>query len=137
MVRQTRRRDAGKEAQWRKLVVAHKSSGLSVREFCREAQVPEHSFYAWRRELSLRDAEGAIADGRASGTRAKTPAVRGGKSQSSAQEPSFVPIKLAGPTSAAALVEVALAHGAVLRVHAGCDAATLAMVLAALEGSRC
>jgi 16S rRNA C1402 (ribose-2'-O) methylase RsmI len=35
------------------------------------------------------------------------------------------------------LVEVALTQGAVLRVHAGCDAATLAMVLAALEGSRC
>jgi hypothetical protein len=136
MVQRARRRDAVKEARWRELVAAYKTSDLSVREFCRRERVPENSFYAWRRELTLRDAEGAMA------ATSKSPAAdaswkAGGlKSRSSAQRPTFVPVTLAGPVGAP-LVEVALAHGAVLRVHAGCDAATLAMVLAALEGSRC
>lgn len=136
MVQRSRRRNAVKEARWRELVAAHQAGDLSVREFCRRERVPENSFYAWRRELTLRDAEGALA------ATSKAPAAGalgkagGRKSRSSAQRPTFVPVTLAGPAGAP-LVEVALARGTTLRVHAGCDAATLALVLAALEDASC
>jgi hypothetical protein len=37
---------------WRRRVEEQKSSGLSVRAFCREQKLTEYSFYWWRRELS-------------------------------------------------------------------------------------
>lgn len=50
-------RDAARERQWRELVTAWQTSGQSVRAFCSQRQVREANFYAWRRELRLRDAE--------------------------------------------------------------------------------
>jgi hypothetical protein len=51
------KRDADKEALWRKTVAEACGSGQSVREFCRERGLKENLFYAWRRELKTRDAE--------------------------------------------------------------------------------
>jgi len=135
MLERVKRRDVVKEARWRELVAAHKSSDLSVRAFCAQQNVPENSFYAWRRELALRDAEGVPAPKRK--TRAASNAQRvGGTASAPSQRPTFLPVTLASPPGLP-LVEVTLTQGAVLRVHTGCDAATLAMVLAALEGARC
>lgn len=50
----SRQRDIGKEQQWREVIRAQKSSGQSVREFCRQAGVKEAAFYWWRRELARR-----------------------------------------------------------------------------------
>ncbi len=136
MLQPAKRRDVVKEARWRELVAAHQTSELSVRAFCAQQNVPVNSFYAWRRELALRDAEGVAAPKRK--TRPASKLQQGDVATLGAlsQRPTFVPVTF---TSAPQLplVEVTLAQGAVLRVHAGCDAATLAMVLAALEGSRC
>jgi hypothetical protein len=134
MSQRVKRRDVVKEAWWRKLVAAHKTSDLSVRAFCAQQSVPENSFYAWRRELALRDAEGVPAPKRKAQAASSAQRVDGAASAS--QRPTFLPVTLASPPGLP-LVEVALTQGAVLRVHTGCDAATLAMVLAALEGSRC
>lgn len=51
------RRDVSKESFWRRMVDRQAASGLSVRSWCRKHDLREHSFYAWRRELGLRDAE--------------------------------------------------------------------------------
>jgi transposase-like protein len=36
---------------WQGLVAEQEASGKSIREFCRERNVTEHSFYWWRRHL--------------------------------------------------------------------------------------
>ena len=49
------RRSAEKEAFWRLVLDEHRSSGQSVRAFCKQEAISEASFYAWRKELEKRD----------------------------------------------------------------------------------
>lgn len=51
------KRDASKETFWRQVQGECRSSGQSVREFCRQRELKESLFYAWRRELGRRDGE--------------------------------------------------------------------------------
>jgi transposase-like protein len=96
-------RDPAREKYWRGLVSEWQASGLSVREFSRQRQVTEASFYSWRRELQRRDAQ--------------TPAA-----------PAFVPVTVV-PTTA--LVEVRCPTGHVVTVT-NADHNTLRQLLAAL-----
>ena len=57
------RRDPGKEKFWREVLQEHEGSGKSVRKFCGEKGLNENLFYAWRRELRLRNSEKAGGDG--------------------------------------------------------------------------
>ena len=41
-----------REGYWRERVAAHERSGLSVKQFCDQQQIPEQSFYVWRKRLS-------------------------------------------------------------------------------------
>ncbi len=50
-------RSEEKEKYWREHVSLWRKSGLSVRAYCQQYNVIETSFYAWRRELSIRDRE--------------------------------------------------------------------------------
>lgn len=43
---------AARQVVWREAVAAQPTSGLSVREFCRQAGLAEAGFYAWRRKLT-------------------------------------------------------------------------------------
>lgn len=51
------RRDPAKAQRWRELIEAHSTSGLTVRAFCRERELSEHAFHAWRRKFRKQDAE--------------------------------------------------------------------------------
>lgn len=51
------KRDLRLEARWRELVARQPKRGLSVRGFCQRERVTEAAYYAWRRELRLRDQE--------------------------------------------------------------------------------
>ena len=51
------KRDGEKEKFWRKVMADACGGGQSVRGFCRGRGLKEHLFYAWRRELRMRDAE--------------------------------------------------------------------------------
>jgi len=51
------KRDAEREAFWRRALARQRESGLTVRAFCRREGVSEPSFYAWRRVVRERDAE--------------------------------------------------------------------------------
>jgi transposase-like protein len=55
----TKQRDPHKERFWRRIVQQWRKSGLSVRDFCRQRDLPKPRFYAWRRTLQQRDAEAA------------------------------------------------------------------------------
>ena len=52
-----RRFDREKDAKWRQVIIAFSSSGLSVRDFCRQNGIGEPSFYSWRRMLAQRDGQ--------------------------------------------------------------------------------
>jgi hypothetical protein len=113
-----RKPDRDREGFWRGAVTRQQRSGQSVRQFCVEHHLQESSFYFWRRELKTRDA-------RKSRITPPRPT----------QTPVFVPIRLAEQN--APRLEVVLRCGTTLRVPAGCDRDTLALVLALLEPVRC
>lgn len=88
---------------WSQVIGEQKASGLSIRAFCKQRGISDHSFYAWRRRLSA------------------APAVR------------FAEVEtIASPASADAL-ELVLATGTRLLIPNGVDAATLRIVLDALR----
>ena len=49
-------RDPKREEFWRGVLKRFADSGLSARAFCRNEQLGEASFYAWRRTIGQRDA---------------------------------------------------------------------------------
>jgi hypothetical protein len=108
-------RDRRKERFWRRVVRQWRRSGLTVRDFCRQQQLSEPNFYAWRSILAKRDAE----------------------------KPAFVPVSVVSEPAtcpraedAPAPLELILAGGRRLRVGAGFDVATLQRLLPLLEESR-
>ena len=156
-----KRRDPKLEEYWRSQVRRHGRSGVSVREFCREEGLVEHSFHSWRREIQKRDAEreaasllppigndeglrgsadecwasGAMgcasAPSRATGTAETMGAAAGG--------PRFTELLLAGDqwTLQVDEVEVRLRGGSVIRFRGGCPVEVIERVIASLEGNAC
>jgi transposase-like protein len=51
-----RKRQAEVRESWRQMIAEQEKSGRSVRAFCRERGVGEHSFYQWRRRLRQSEA---------------------------------------------------------------------------------
>lgn len=115
-------RDRAREARWRKVVAAQGRSGRNVREYCREHSLAETAFWFWKRELARRDAEEQV--GREDQRKRGRPP----------RQPAFVPVSLTSAKPVAP-VEVMLTGGVSVRVAAGCEEATLRMVLDVL-GSR-
>lgn len=146
MVRARRRRDGGKERFWRGVVARWRRSGLGVRAFCDREGLSEASFYAWRRELLLREREAQAQTVPSSRVVPGRPAV-----------PLFVPVEVQAPAgldrpastanaansmnptppqaSTAAGVVIVLSGGREVRVAPGFDDRTLRRVLAVLEAA--
>jgi hypothetical protein len=100
-------KQSGKRSEhWARVVGEQARSGVSVRAYCRQAGVNEHSFYNWRRRL------------------------REGESNKPVR---FALVEAPGRGMPPAGIELTLAGGETLRIAAGTDAATLRMVLAALR----
>jgi len=55
------KRDLQVEGRWRSLLARQRTSGLTVRAFCAKEHVAESAYYAWRREIGLRDREKTAA----------------------------------------------------------------------------
>jgi len=91
--------------QWRERIAEQQRSGASIKQFCKERGLAEHSFYAWRRRLRgpepVRFAVVEHSPGRESAMNA--------------------------------CVELLLPSGERLRIAAGVDGATLRTVLEALR----
>jgi hypothetical protein len=137
--RGTGRRDPAKERHWRRIVRDWRRSGLSARDFCDWQALSEPSFYAWRRELALRDREAASSTSPSS---AKS-AVGGTRMGSGlAPAPAFVPVRVVADAVSEAPgspfrtdgIEVHLPSGARLLIPAGCDRALLRDVIACYGG---
>jgi transposase-like protein len=108
----SKQRCSSKERFWRRIVREWRSSGLSVRAFCRERDLSEPNFYAWRRTLAERDAQAArfVAVRVVADEKAATAARRSGSG-----------------------LELLLSSGRVLRIGADFDEAALRRVLTLLE----
>ena len=95
-----------KADEWAERIAAQQRSGISVKEFCKEAGLTEYSFYSWRKRLQKKEpVRFALVDRRA-------------PRQELARE---------------AALELVLTTGDRLRIGAGADAATVRMVLEALR----
>jgi transposase-like protein len=123
MGKRVRQRDEAKERFWRRIVVEHRRSGLTIREFCARRSVSEPLFYAWRRELAHRDGP----------TVRKAPPPPG----EAHAAPRFVSLKLAAEPVAKGVIEIVTRGGHTLRVSPGVDRQTLADVWAVLEDQPC
>jgi transposase-like protein len=109
--------NGGKQARWLKLVRRWQRSNLSVREFCRQHEISENNFYAWRRVLRER---GLLGE-------APTPALA---------TPAFVQLLHGEAEAAEGVIEIVLGRR-VVRVRRGFDGATLRQLLALLEEPSC
>ena len=116
---QKRRRDGAKEAFWRGQIVKQARSGLGVRAFCQQQGLAENLFYAWRRELAVRDREQPATPDAAFTEVLVTP-----------------PAELRSPAPAATL-EIILASPRRIAIEPGFDPATLTAVLDLLEQRPC
>ena len=94
-----------KADQWAERIAAQQRAGISVKQFCREQELTEYSFYAWRKRLQQTGpVRFALVD-------------RGPRRQERAE----------------AALELVLATGERLRISAGIDATTLRTVLGVLR----
>jgi len=125
------RRDLQKEALWRQRLSAQAASGLTIAAWCRRNAVVGSLFHFWKRTIARR------GTGR-SRTETKSPACP--------KDPVlFAPVVLAPALQqvdsdrlpVVGAIEIVLAGSRMVRVGAGFDEATLARVLAVLEGRPC
>lgn len=123
-----KRRDRRREARWRRIVRRQATSGLGVREFCRDGGLAESAFYYWRRELRRRQAERTAESAEA------------GRRSGAGDVPAFVPVRVSadgpagtgGPTGSAGRIEIDLPGGRRVCATAPIDRGALADVLTVL-----
>src|SRR3954451_23976524 len=97
---------SSKADQWAERIAAQQRAGISVKQFCKEQELTEYSFYAWRKRLQQTGSvRFALVD-------------RSPRRQERAVEPAL---------------ELVLATGERLRISVGVDAATLRTVLDVLR----
>jgi transposase-like protein len=116
----TRRRDPKREQFWRETVAAFEKSGLSVRAFCTARDLPETSFFNWRRTLRKRDRQ--------------RPAPR----SQEVRQPTLVPLRVVpNAVVANAVLEIVLPTGLIVRVPAGAEVSVVAALVTALRTPSC
>ena len=134
-------RDPELEARWRAHVAAWQSSGLTARAFCRERGLGENSFYAWRRELRVRDGlppqTRPTRSTRSRSDAAPAVAVTGAGRRS---RPAFVAVNVAAARTpeagSIAPVVIVLKGGTCVRVHEQAEVSTITNALRALWALR-
>lgn len=112
-------RSAEKEAFWKRMVSEWEAGKLSVRQFCKQNDISEHSFYGWRREVRLRVRE----------------------VEQASSEPVFLPLTLKAHTEASCTnthpsnsIEI-IVGSHTIRLMPGFDSETLGRVLAVIANS--
>jgi transposase-like protein len=114
------RADEQTRAQWEKLITEAARGGSSIRAFCREHWVTEGQFYAWRRRLN----------GKVQGAAKR-------RAHAALTGTTFALVQERGTPPEPGGVELVWADGRRLRIGPGVEAATLRMVLAAVDPPRC
>jgi len=127
---------AAKRARWLGHVRGCAGEGLSAAAYCRREGLGAASFYRWRRVFL---ASGEFVGG--AGEAGAAPGSDGARVAGTAAGASaalFAEVALGGALAEApAGIEVVVSGGRRVRVQAGFDAASLARVVAVLEGAPC
>ncbi len=125
-----RRRNEARWVYWRKLLEEHRSSGLSIAEFCRQRQLNQASFYDWRKKLASIETE------EVSSTVESESVVSVSKSSTAVpvSSPLFVSLPVADSESRSSLTsrasfEVELPNGIRVRVPSQFDVSELTSLL--------
>jgi transposase-like protein len=93
-----------REKHWKEVIGRQEESGLSVRAFCRQQSISEHSVYTWRRRLTEKRPVG------------------------------FAEVRVRSePQPSSAALELIFPDGERLQIAAGVDIMTLRTVLAVLR----
>lgn len=100
------------EQFWRMAIETWRSSGLSIRQFCRQEGLSEPQFYLWRKKLSSSGITDAIH-------------------QDEPRQEAFIEVAL--PKNSDIAIEVLLSSGNMVRIPFGADTATLNNVISALR----
>ena len=128
------RRSSKRAGYWQGVIGKQESSGMSAAAFCRQHEVPESSFYNWKRKLKQRRREDeskredqATSPGiTLSGAARKNPTVK------------FVPLELpTPPTVKPASCEVVLPDGSRVIVSSQCDPDWLREILQVVQERAC
>jgi hypothetical protein len=129
--------------QWRRRVEKHRTSGLSILEFCRKEQVSPHLFHVWKRKLFPASST-RLASGEAAGTqrfrkrrRIATPGPWGRRTLANPMPPGrteFLPLPVTA-AQGSPWIELALADGTILRLPQQ-NLTALVTVLRVLRGER-
>lgn len=104
--------DADQKQFWQMVLETFQSSGLSVRNFCKQEGISEPAFYSWRRKLSDNNSQRS--------------------EQGDAKPSAFVEVSIPQNSS---VLELLLSSGNTLRIHPGTDNKTLSNVLSVLRES--
>lgn len=114
------KRNGEREVFWRDQLARFRASGLSVRVFCRQEQLKESAFYAWRRTLAERAGQMPLRKQASAALRSAAPTA-------------FVSALVTDlPMNETAIV-LELAAGRVLRLPASTSVERLAQLVQALE----
>lgn len=124
-MRITRRGKRRTELEWRRAIEAWKESGLEVREFCRQQELPKSRFYSWRKRLGLVETDAG-------------PSVVLGEDKKLAVK--FLPVQIQGIPSATMAhrpIEIVLANGCVVRFHGEMSDDTMSRIVKIAGGGTC
>ena len=108
----SKKSDTEQQQFWQMAIETFQSSGLSVRQFCKQEGLSEPGFYSWRRKLAKADEA---------------------KMEKQRDSSSSAFIKVAIPKSNQVLLELELSSGNTLRIRSGADNKTLNNVLSVLR----
>ena len=95
---------------WQMVLETFKSSGHSIRQFCRQEGLPEASFYSWRKKI--------------------TKTLTSDSDKEAIKPKPFIQVSL--PKAKSGGLELVLVSGQTLRIPSGMDRQTLIHVLSAL-----
>jgi hypothetical protein len=121
------------QSEWAKRVERWRDSGLTAKEFAAETGLNASTLSYWKWRLSAgRDRNQASAD-----TGGSVRGASGRRRKASTPAAQFVEVSpIAGTPSSAAMLEVVLRDGTVVRVPADFDETTLGRVVRTLEAAR-
>lgn len=120
-----RNRDPRRERFWRDVLARFRSSGLSVRAFCRQEHLGEPLFYAWRRTIAERDGKPPATGKRST--------VGKRSSRSRPAHPAFLPLVIRPGAPPPAGIVVELRGGRMLRLPESMPVVRVAELIRALE----
>ena len=120
--------DAAKAAFWQGMIDRQRTSGLSIRQFCRRQRLSEPRFYWWRRRLAERRPQPSPRL-QPSGRRSTASLSHRAENMRRIRAIPFVPVQVL----AASAIEIVLDEGVCIRVPPGAARDQLREVLAALD----